>query len=70
MPTVSVATKFKVSGIILQAPLASVGRVIDNRASFDSEYDSFNNAQKIQCVMCPVFIIHGAADTLIPISHA
>ncbi|CAD8125964.1 unnamed protein product [Paramecium sonneborni] len=69
-PTVQVATQFQLSGIILQAPLASLGRIIDNRNSFYSEYDKFSNQSIINKITAPLLIFHGTKDTIIKINHS
>ncbi|CAD8114408.1 unnamed protein product [Paramecium primaurelia] len=69
-PTVEVATQFQLSGIILQAPLASLGRIIDNRNSFYSEHDKFSNQSIINKVTAPILIFHGTKDTIIKINHS
>lgn len=56
--------------MILQAPLASLGRVIDNRNSFTSKYDKFENEALICKVTAPVLIFHGTNDTIIGINHS
>lgn len=56
--------------MILQAPLASLGRVIDNRNSFTSKYDKFENEALICKVTAPVLIFHGINDTIIGINHS
>lgn len=33
-------------------------------------YEKFKNIEAIKSAKCPVFIIHGKVDTLIPFSHA
>ncbi|CAD8127765.1 unnamed protein product [Paramecium sonneborni] len=69
-PTVQVATQFSLSGIILQAPLASLGRIIDNRNSFYSEYDKFSNQSIINQITAPILIFHGTKDSIIKINHS
>ncbi|CAD8210067.1 unnamed protein product [Paramecium pentaurelia] len=69
-PTVDVATQFQLSGIILQAPLASLGRIIDNRNSFYSEHDKFSNQSIINKITAPILIFHGTKDTIIKINHS
>ncbi|CAK84270.1 unnamed protein product (macronuclear) [Paramecium tetraurelia] len=69
-PTVDVATQFQLSGIILQAPLASLGRIIDNRNSFYSEHDKFSNQAIINKITAPVLIFHGTKDNIIKINHS
>ncbi len=70
---VQMATEHKPAGLVLEAPYTSVA----NRAAEIYFYipvhllikDHFNSLKKIQKVTCPVLILHGAKDAVIPISH-
>lgn len=56
-------------GLVLQCSFLSIFRFHWNyRFTFKS--DSFNNLEKIKYVECPVTIIHGIDDCLVPIWHA
>lgn len=56
------------AGVILQSPLLSVHRIgINLRVTLPG--DMFRNIDKIGKVKCPVFIIHGVRDTVVPFSH-
>eukprot|EP00923_Selenidium_pygospionis_P048772 GHVN01083805.1.p1 GENE.GHVN01083805.1~~GHVN01083805.1.p1 ORF type:complete len:404 (+),score=20.01 GHVN01083805.1:46-1257(+) len=65
---VHLATKFPVRGIILQSPLLSIHRVgLKLRCTLPG--DMFANVDKIKSVRCPVFIIHGTNDNMVPVYH-
>lgn len=55
-------------GIILQSPLMSAYRVALN-FRFTLPGDMFANIDKISEVKCPVFIIHGTRDEIVPFWH-
>eukprot|EP01068_Selenidium_serpulae_P016626 Selendium_serpulae@DN6312_c0_g1_i1.p1 len=65
---VHLATKVPVRGVILQSPLLSIHRVgLKLRCTLPG--DMFANVDKIKNVKCPVFIIHGTNDEMIPVYH-
>ncbi|KAH8584108.1 uncharacterized protein ELE39_000396 [Cryptosporidium sp. chipmunk genotype I] len=73
-PTVHFASTFNsinIGGIIIHSGIKSAVSVICNNSSSKSLpwYDAFRNLEKIQKVKCPVFVIHGTADTVIPFNH-
>lgn len=65
---VHLATKVPVRGVILQSPLLSVHRV-GLKLSCTLPGDMFANVDKMKNVKCPVFIIHGTNDEMIPVYH-
>jgi uncharacterized protein len=71
---VELATKHPVNGLILEAPYTSLGALANEKLPFlfPSLYlkYSFNNEKKIGAVKCPVMLIHGGDDSLIPSSHS
>jgi fermentation-respiration switch protein FrsA (DUF1100 family) len=71
---VDVASRFPIKGLVLEAPYSSLRKLADEKLPFmfPSLYlsSSFDNLRKIQSVKCPVIIIHGEQDTLIPSSHS
>lgn len=61
--------KYNFRGLILQSPFTSVIRIkvkISNKIFFDM----FPNIDRIHKVNCPVFIIHGKVDEVVPFEHA
>eukprot|EP00933_Yihiella_yeosuensis_P074451 TRINITY_DN8338_c0_g2_i1.p1 TRINITY_DN8338_c0_g2~~TRINITY_DN8338_c0_g2_i1.p1 ORF type:complete len:261 (+),score=24.50 TRINITY_DN8338_c0_g2_i1:196-978(+) len=67
-PSVHLATLTPVRGIILQSPMASIYR-IPFRLRFTLPGDVFTNIDKIGNVCCPVMIIHGTRDEIVPVWH-
>ncbi|CAD7927661.1 unnamed protein product [Amoebophrya sp. A120] len=67
-PTVHLAASAPVRGVILQAPMASIYRIV-----FDFRFtmwgDQFANIDKIARVASPVCIVHGIADEIVPVWH-
>ncbi|OII72219.1 uncharacterized protein cubi_01552 [Cryptosporidium ubiquitum] len=73
-PTVHFASTYNsinIGGIIIHSGIKSAVSVICNNTNSKSLpwYDAFKNLEKIQKVKCPVFVIHGTADTIIPFNH-
>lgn len=67
-PSIHLAAKFPVRGLIIQSGILSVHRVAINlRITLPG--DMFCNIDKIANVQCPVFFIHGVKDQIVPISH-
>lgn len=67
-PSVHLASKTAVRGIVLQSPMVSIYR-IPFRFRFTLPGDVFANIDKIGKVCCPVFIIHGTRDEIVPVWH-
>mmetsp|Transcript_41350 Transcript_41350/g.88073 ORF Transcript_41350/g.88073 Transcript_41350/m.88073 type:complete len:261 (+) Transcript_41350:74-856(+) len=67
-PSVHLATKTAVRGVILQSPMVSIYR-IPFHFRFTLPGDVFANIDKIGNVCCPVFIIHGTRDEIVPVWH-
>lgn len=57
-----------VAGVILQSPLLSAFRVAFN-FRFTVVWDKFPNVEYAPFIRCPVFIIHGTNDEVVPFSH-
>lgn len=61
--------KHPVGGLILQCPFSSIKSVVAHlvgRAGAWAINDRFNNLERIKAVKCPLLILHGKADRLIP----
>lgn len=56
-------------GIILQSPFTSVVR-IKVKTPQKLFFDMFANVDRVAKVDCPVFIIHGKVDEVVPFEHA
>jgi fermentation-respiration switch protein FrsA (DUF1100 family) len=71
---VELASKHKVNGLVLESPYTSFGQLANEKLPFffPSLYldYKFNNVEKIGSVTCPVILIHGERDSLIPPSHS
>lgn len=66
-PAVDLAAREQVGGLILIAPFVSAYRVMTVWPLFPG--DKFNNLAKIGRVRCPVLVMHGTADEMIPLWH-
>jgi uncharacterized protein len=72
---VALATERPVAGLLLNAPYASVLRLFEQRGPPILPYswlliDQYNSEALIRQVTVPVMILHGTADTNIPIDEA
>ena len=60
----------KISGVILLSPIGSGIKLVNPNTLLSKEelskYDCFCNINKVKEVKCPVFIIHGMKDEIIP----
>lgn len=55
---------------MLHAPLMSALRVIFSNIRWTLPFDNFPNVDRIRNFDCPVYIIHGNRDEIVPVSHA
>eukprot|EP01015_Nassula_variabilis_P012257 TRINITY_DN1995_c0_g1_i4.p2 TRINITY_DN1995_c0_g1~~TRINITY_DN1995_c0_g1_i4.p2 ORF type:complete len:136 (+),score=16.13 TRINITY_DN1995_c0_g1_i4:255-662(+) len=73
-PAVYLASNIaNIGGLILISSLYSVKKVVSNKVGSllaQLTPDIFKNYQLIEKVTCPLLMIHGSKDTLIPISQA
>lgn len=71
-PTCHLANVRSPGMIILMSPFTSIRNAASNICGKFSLFlsDRFKNIEKIKNVKCPVLIIHGKKDTLIPYEHA
>ena len=70
-PTVDMASQpeaTNLAGVILQSPLESGIRAVIGQCSSYGLYplDIFRNYSKVHLITCPVFIMHGTADRVVP----
>lgn len=68
-PTIDLAMRHKeMRGVVLQSPMESCGRAV--LGSFTSwigyHIDIFKNYEKIDKVTCPVLVMHGTSDEIVP----
>ena len=72
-PASYLAARRKVRALILMSPYTSIRNVVKTHVGRLLQYlvaDRFNNIEEIQKVNCPVFLIHGKKDTLIPFENS
>mmetsp|Transcript_73220 Transcript_73220/g.136828 ORF Transcript_73220/g.136828 Transcript_73220/m.136828 type:complete len:261 (-) Transcript_73220:85-867(-) len=67
-PSVWLAMRTPVRGLVLQSPMLSIYR-IPFEFRFTLPGDIFTNVSRIDKVRCPVFIIHGTRDEIVPVWH-
>lgn len=71
-PTLDLAVRSpEIRGVVLQSPPESCGRaVLGNFGSWVGYYlDIFRNYEKIGLVSCPVLVMHGMQDEIVPWEH-
>jgi fermentation-respiration switch protein FrsA (DUF1100 family) len=66
-PAVQMATEESVGGLVLQSTFTSVYRVLTGSRILPFDY--FENERKLARVSCPILIMHGTRDEVIPFSH-
>jgi fermentation-respiration switch protein FrsA (DUF1100 family) len=64
---VLIASEKPVGGLVLESAFVSAFRVVSRIPLLP--FDLFTNNDKIRQVTCPVYIMHGTADQLIPVWH-
>lgn len=71
---VQMAAEIRFRALVLVSPFASLSRLVGERFWWLPTgillQDRFENIDKIAAVDAPVLIMHGDADTLIPVAHA
>lgn len=68
-PTSYLAEKYPVAGAILHSGLSSALRVVFN-LRWTLPFDKFPNIDRMANINCPVYIIHGKRDEIVPFYHA
>lgn len=66
-PAVELAATKPVGGLVLEAPFLSAPRVVTKIRILP--VDPFPNLKMIKDVKCPVLVIHGTNDRIVPYSH-
>jgi len=66
-PSVELAAKQKVAGLILESPFLSAFRTVTGIAIFP--FDKFENLKRIHQIHCPILVMHGKLDRVIPFHH-
>jgi fermentation-respiration switch protein FrsA (DUF1100 family) len=64
---VDLAARQSVGGLILESPFLTAFRVLTRIPLFP--FDKFRNVDKIGRVRCPVLVMHGEADEIVPLWH-
>ena len=67
-PASEMALRHPVAGLVLEQAFTSVFRVFTQVSILP--WDLFTNLDKVGRIHCPLFILHGKADSTIPFSHA
>lgn len=67
-PATYLASKQKVAALILESPFVSAFDVMP--ISKLLPFDKFNNLARIDKINCPLLIVHGTADRVIPFEHS
>ena len=66
-PTVDLATRVLLGGVVLESGFVSSFRVVTRYPLLP--WDKYKNLAKIDSVTCPVLVIHGKRDEIIPFWH-
>lgn len=66
-PATDIAAREPVAGLVLQSAFVSVYRVMTRVRLLP--FDQFENLRKLPRVKCPVLVMHGTADEVIPFTH-
>jgi len=65
---IGIESEKRCGGLILHSPFLSVCRVVVDMG-FTINGDLFPNIERVQHLGCPVFVIHGTEDAVVPFSH-
>lgn len=66
-PAVQMAIEEPVAGLVLQSSFTSIYRVMTQARLLPFDY--FENERKLPAARCPVLVIHGREDEVIPFRH-
>jgi fermentation-respiration switch protein FrsA (DUF1100 family) len=66
-PTVDLVARKPVAGLVLESAFITAFRTITHIPIVP--FDKFRNIDKLKQVHCPVLIIHGKADAVVPFKH-
>jgi fermentation-respiration switch protein FrsA (DUF1100 family) len=66
-PAVDLASRKPIAGLVVQSGFTSAFRVLTLGRFIP--FQNFNNLAKITMIQCPVLIMHGRADEVIPFHH-
>ena len=65
-PSCYLASREPVGGLILESAFTSISRVA---IGMSLPFDPYNNLSRIQKVRCPVLVIHGKRNSIVPFRH-
>ena len=70
--SIGLADKRSVDGLVLISPFATLSRLVSEKYPFSDWVlkDDYPSEKTIQKLTAPILIIHGTADTLVPVHHA
>lgn len=71
-PACTLAGSYDVAGLVLVAPFSSIRNLIRDRIGSLAgllSLEDFQNTEEAAKLECPVFIIHGTGDSVIPFEH-
>src|SRR5262249_3224266 len=66
-PAVDLATRHPLAGLVLESAFTTAFRVLTRVPLLP--FDKFRNLEKIGRVSCPVLVMHGVEDGIVPIAH-
>ncbi|NEP82062.1 MAG: alpha/beta hydrolase [Okeania sp. SIO3B3] len=66
-PSVDLASRQPVAGLVIESSFTTAFRVVTRIPIYP--FDKFRSIDKIKDINCPVLVIHGNADRVIPFSH-
>ena len=67
-PACWLAARFPVGSLILDSAFSSAFRVVTGRKLL--AWDKFDNLARLRQIRCPVVVIHGTEDAIVPFGHA
>ena len=69
VPTMDLAVKYRVAGVVLHAPLLSAMRMIFRADREKYCCDVFDSSSKVELIQSPILVIQGTEDEIINHSH-
>lgn len=73
-PATDIAARHRIGGLVLVSGFASLVRVAGEQYPFAPTnlllLDRYNNVGKFPAISCPILLLQGTADRLVPLAHA
>lgn len=73
-PSCHIASKYKqVGALVLISPFTSIKSVVEGKLGGVAKLmvkERFENIRRVEEIECPLFLLHGKKDTLIPYDHS